>query len=160
MRALWHSGDARAGTVIAVLGLIYLVAAFRIEQDPMASSVLGPRVAPIAIGCAALAGALALVVSGVRGQAKATGGPEQSDGRGEVSRRDVLITFAMLAAYIVAFIPIGFLLATFCFLAGATTFYERRRVVRNLVFAAGFSVVVYVLFTRGLSVALPPGVLG
>lgn len=171
MRALWQSGDARAGVVIAVLGAIYLAAALRIEPDPSAASVLGPRVAPIAIGLAAVAGAVALVVSAARrpagvpapddAPAGAPGDAEaDASGEPEVSRGKVLITFAMLAAYIVAFIPIGFIVATFCFLGGATTYYDRRHLVRNLVFAAVFAVVVYIGFTRGLNVALPPGVLG
>jgi fatty acid desaturase len=74
-------------------------------------------------------------------------------------KRFVVVTLILLA-YILVFIPIGYLLSTFAFLAGASMYIDPKRRVRNLIFAALFAVVVYFAFTRGLRVQLPPGVLG
>lgn len=54
----------------------------------------------------------------------------------------------------------GYLLSTFVFLTGITTYVDRGKLLRNAVFAALFSVAVYLLFNKGLQVQLPPGLLG
>ncbi len=172
MRALTQSRDARAGLVAAVLGAVYLVAAFQIEPDPSTTSVVGPQVAPLVIGFATVLCALALVVRGLRrpdAPAGSSGAETESAPAGPVSvptgwhamsQQHVLVVFGILAAYIVAFIPLGYLLSTFAFLVGLTTYVERNKLLRNCVFAAVFSGVVYVLFNYGLRVTLPPGLLG
>ncbi|MGH3367612.1 MAG: hypothetical protein ACRDOY_10450, partial [Nocardioidaceae bacterium] len=64
--ALTRSRDARAGLVAAVLGGVYLVAAFWIEPDPSATSVVGPRAAPMVIGVATVVCSVALIVRALR----------------------------------------------------------------------------------------------
>jgi hypothetical protein len=76
------------------------------------------------------------------------------------SPRRIVVILALLAAYIFAFIPLGYPLSTFLFLAAITTYLDRSRLIRNLVYAALFSAVVYVVFNYGLRVSLPLGVLG
>jgi putative tricarboxylic transport membrane protein len=173
MRTLTRSRDARAGLVAAVLGLVYLASAFTIEPDPSTTSVIGPQVAPIVIGVATVVCAVALVVQAMRRP-----GPNEPEPRMEpqdeeadetasasglmgLDRRQVLVTFAIFAAYIVAFIPLGYLLSTFLFLVAMSTYVDRKKLLRNCIFAAVFSPAVYVLFNYGLQVQLPsPGLLG
>jgi putative tricarboxylic transport membrane protein len=170
MRTLTRTKDARAALVAIVLGLVYLASAFTIEPDPSTTSVVGPQVAPIVIGVATVACALALLVQALRRPAdppKAEPEAEAVDegaaprGLRGLGQRQVLVTFAILAAYIVAFIPLGYLLSTFLFLVAMPTYVERTKLLRNCIFAAVFSPVVYALFTYGLQVQLPsPGLLG
>lgn len=184
MRALTESRDARAGLVAAVLGVGYLVAAFQIEPDPSSTSVVGPQAAPLVIGAAIVACSLVLVVQALRAPANQSPeaeeersaqrsaspgeGPGAADERSEetvpesarMSQRQVLVVSAIFAAYIVAFIPIGYLLSTFAFLVGLTTYVDRKKLVRNCIYAGVFSPVVFVLFNYGLQVQLPPGLLG
>jgi putative tricarboxylic transport membrane protein len=72
----------------------------------------------------------------------------------------VLLTFGLFTAYILVFVPLGYLLSTFAFLIALTTVVEPRRWLRNLLYSAGFALAVYFLFTRALQVDLPPGLLG
>jgi putative tricarboxylic transport membrane protein len=183
MRALTESRDARAGLVATVLGVGYLVAAFQIEPDPSTTSVVGPQVAPLVIGAAIVVCSLVLVVQALRapadppaeaedraaqGSASLGEGHGVADERSEepapesagMSQRQVLVVSAIFAAYIVAFIPIGYLLSTFAFLVGLTTYVDRKKLVRNCIYAGVFSPVVFVLFNYGLQVQLPPGLLG
>jgi putative tricarboxylic transport membrane protein len=173
MRTLTHSRDARAGLVATVLGLVYLGSAFMIEPDPSTTSVIGPQVAPIVIGVATVVCALALVVQAMRhgasdeaetrteSQDEAAGDAASPSGVMSLDRRQVLVSFVIFAAYIVAFIPLGYLLSTFLFLVAMTTYVDRKKLLRNCIFAAVFSPAVYVLFTYGLKVPLPsPGLLG
>ena len=171
VRTLMRSRDVRAGVIAAALGAVYLAAAFTIEPDPSSTSVVGPQVAPMVIGAATVVCALALVVQGVRrGEdedraepgdtgAGADGAPSvPASGIRGLTQRQVLVTFVIFGAYVVAFIPLGYLLSTFLFLVAMTTYVERQKIVRNCVFGAVFSPAVYVLFNYGLQVELPaPG---
>lgn len=153
------SRDVHAGLVAALVGGVLLIGAFDIQGDPSRASVIGPAVFPIAISAAILACALGLVVRGLVADAP-VGGPDTSPGveqPPDLSTKKVLISFALFTAYIVAFIPAGFLVSTILFLTVLPTYIERGKVVRNTVFAVAFSVVVYLLFNNVLGVQLPPG---
>ena len=154
--------------VAAVLGAVYLAAAFSIEPDPSSTSVVGPQAAPIVIGAATLLCAVALVIQAVRrgdGDLPEEGGTgtdgdstEQASGFRRITERQVLVSFVIFGVYIVAFIPLGYLLSTFLFLVAMTTYVERRKIIRNCIFGAVFSPAVYVMFNYGLQVQLPaPG---
>jgi len=167
MRTLTRSRDARAGVIAAALGAVYLAAAFTIEPDPSSTSVVGPQVAPIVIGAATVLCAVTLVVQALRAgegddrpesDAEGDSSGSASPGLAGLSQRQVLVTFTIFGAYIVAFIPLGFLLSTFLFLVVMTTYVERHKLLRNCIFGAVFSPAVYVLFNYGLQVQLPsPG---
>jgi putative tricarboxylic transport membrane protein len=174
MRTLIRSKDSRAALVATVLGLVYLASAFTIEPDPTTTSVIGPQVAPIVIGAASVVCALALLVQALRRpqpvdeQQRTEREAEADDdeivsasGPTGLNQRQVVVSFAIFAAYIVAFIPLGYLLSTFLFLIAMTTYVDRKKLLRNCIFAAVFSPAVYALFTYGLQVQLPaPGLLG
>jgi putative tricarboxylic transport membrane protein len=172
MRTLIRTKDARAALVATVLGLVYLASAFSIEPDPSTTSVVGPQVAPIVIGVATVACALALLVQALRRPQptddqrtaeQETEADQVAAGSGPsgLNRRQVVVSFVIFAAYIVAFIPLGYLLSTFLFLVAMTTYVDRTKLLRNCIFAAVFSPAVYALFTYGLQVQLPaPGLLG
>ncbi|GAB3059900.1 tripartite tricarboxylate transporter TctB family protein [Sediminivirga luteola] len=70
----------------------------------------------------------------------------------------VLAAFALFAGYVLAFIPVGFLLSTAVFLFVMTTFAQPEKKVRNAIVAVVFTLVVYVAFIYGLGVYLPSGI--
>lgn len=154
---LRSSRDVHAGLVAAALGAVLLVGAFDIRGDPSRASVIGPAVFPITISAAILACALGLVVRGLVTSPGAPATPSGAEQPPQLSRQKVLVSFALFAAYIVAFIPAGFLVSTILFLTVLPTYIERGKVVRNTVFAVVFSVLVYLLFNQVLGVQLPPG---
>ncbi len=156
LRSLRASRDVVAGVVIAVLGLVYTASALQIRPDSSAASVLGPRVAPLTIGILTVACALVLVARGIRSPSEDADAEPTDPGR----RRQVLVVFGMLTAYVVAFIPIGFVISTVGFLVALSTYVDREKVLRNCVFAVVFACAVYALFSYGLEVRLPPGLLG
>jgi putative tricarboxylic transport membrane protein len=155
-----------AGLVAAVVGIVLLRGALDISADPSRSSVIGPAVFPIAISVAMLACALGLVVRGLAAPAGEhrerdpddEDGPEiQGDDLPQTSVRKLLVSAGLFTAYVVAFIPAGFLVSTIAFLTVLPTYIERGKVVRNAVFAVVFSVLVMLLFDRLLGVQLPSG---
>lgn len=155
--------DVGVGIVSAVLAVAYLVEAMRITPDPSQHNVMGPRIAPLTIGIATLLCAAALVVKGLRERHEAAvpeaGGTEAGDAQ-ERSWTRVLIIFAIFTGYIFVFIPLGYVVATFVFLIALTTYLEPGRWIRNVVYAAAFAGVVYLVFTLGLGVQLPSGLFG
>jgi putative tricarboxylic transport membrane protein len=85
---------------------------------------------------------------------------EESAGSLWRTHQRLIVTFGLLTGYVLVFIPLGYVVSTFAFLVALTTYTEPRKVLRNSLFAAAFAVVVYLVFTRGLQVQLPPGLLG
>ena len=153
--------DAAGGAGVAILGLVYTLTALGIEPDPSSSSVVGPRVFPLLVGMLMFLGGIALAASALirRKPAEAVpAGAERSPSAKEVNRRLVVI-FGLLTVYVLLFIPLGYLLSTFAFVLGLSMFLARRRLLVDVVFAAAFPIAVYALFTYGLRVQLPPGVL-
>jgi putative tricarboxylic transport membrane protein len=159
------SADTVAGGILFVLAVAYLVAASRIPQSSFANAAVGPKAVPIAIGVALALASLALTLKGSLGsrgergtEAAATASPTEGDTPPQDLRK-LGVVVLLLLGYILAFIPLGYVLSTFLFVMSATTFVDREHWVRNAVYAAALSVVVYVVFTRLLGVVLPPGVL-
>lgn len=175
--------DVVLGAVSALLGIVFIAGAMAITPDPSAFKVLGPRVAPLAIGVATVVLSLALVVQGLRIRSRPEASPTSPDEalraepattdpgldrglddeeapRSPLTTRRLLASFGLLTGYVLVFIPLGYLLSTFLFLTALTTYTEPQKWRRNTLFAAVFSVVVYLVFTRGLQVQLPPGLLG
>lgn len=173
--------DVGVGAVSGLLGIVFIVGATQITPDTSEFNVLGPQVAPLAIGIAVVFCSAALMVQGLHtgtGSGAATPSSRCPAGDSSVSAveaeveveaempsrqlsaRRLLVTFALFTVYILLFIPLGYLLSTFSFLLAMTTYTDPGRWVRNSLFATGFALTVFFLFSRALQVQLPPGLLG
>jgi putative tricarboxylic transport membrane protein len=149
-----HRRDAVAGVATAVGGLLLFTAARGIESLPGDTETISPATFPTMLSVILMAAGLTLSVSGLRGAERA-----DSDDV-PVPPRRLLLMVVSFAAYCVVFVPVGFLLSTTAYLALVSCLIDAARWKRNVLFAAGFSVLVYVLFTEVLAVELPAGVLG
>jgi putative tricarboxylic transport membrane protein len=73
-----------------------------------------------------------------------------------------LILVAMVAwtaLYYFCFDPVGYLISTAVFLLGLLSYFHRGHILANIAIAAGFTLAVDILFSRFLSVPMPPGLL-
>ena len=77
--------------------------------------------------------------------------------RRRVLPADLLVFAGMTGLYAVALAPLGFLVASFLFLAGAIFWLSARRIGVALVVAAVTLAAIYVVFRLGFHVVLPPG---
>jgi putative tricarboxylic transport membrane protein len=175
--------DAISGIAVLALAAVILIGGVAIPDSSYANAVLSPRDFPWLIGLLmAGAGAFLLLRNAsalmprhdrptVKEKPEATtdddtpGPADDSDdvatmGRPAQNPRVLALLLALLLGYMLIFIWLGYVLSTFLFLACATMLLARRKPVRNLIFAAAFSAIVYLLFTVGLNVQLPPGPLG
>jgi putative tricarboxylic transport membrane protein len=165
--------DAIAGAVTAIGGLVLFVAAQGIERTPGDKEVIGPAAFPTVLSAILIGAGLVLCLNGFRNKHDEGIAAEilQDDDSRDVNElldtqeepvpwRRLLLMIAAFAAYCVAMIPVGFLISTTAYLALVTCLVDVSKWKRNLMFAVGFSVIVYFTFTRLLAVELPAGVLG
>jgi putative tricarboxylic transport membrane protein len=166
------NSDVAAGGVTLVLGTVFTVVALQIPPTTFANSVLQPRHVPIVIGVGLMLSGLALAVHGLlvgrsRGEQEL---PESlaEDLAEELEElpeppeqpRHLIVLSLLFIAYLVAFIPVGFVAATFLFLFAGSMYLQPKKVRRNFLFALLLSLIVYFLFDRALGVVLPDGILG
>lgn len=116
----------------------------------------GPRFLPVVLAIAWILLAAVYLASAVAGLARRRGGPvaERLD---HVLRVLALVVALIAYAYILDFL--GYLISTAVLFAVAAAILGSRNHIRDAVVAVGLTVAVYFLFTRGLNIYLPPGVL-
>jgi putative tricarboxylic transport membrane protein len=165
--------DAIAGAITAIGGLVLFVAAQSIERTPGDKEVIGPAAFPTVLSAILIGAGLVLCLTGFRNkhdEGIAAEVLQDEDSRDVNELLDtqeepvpwhrLLLMIAVFAAYCVVMIPVGFLISTTAYLALVTCLVDVARWKRNVLFAIGFSVVVYFTFTQLLGVELPVGVLG
>lgn len=163
--------DVWAGAAVTVGGVGYTAASLAIPAAPSASTILGPSGVPLVIGVGLIVAGAALALGKVRrGRPAPPPGELDSDTKAEeaggssgpppVERRRFWVVTGLLASYVIAFIPLGYLLATAGFLLALTSYLQPPQVRRNVGYAVVFPLLVYAVFNYGLQVDLPVGLLG
>jgi putative tricarboxylic transport membrane protein len=134
-----------------VLGGAYMWGALGISAGPGYAAV-GPGAFPFAIGLGLAISGLGVVFTDIRGTGRAV--PDTP-----ADWRTLGAMIALLAAYIVAYEPLGFIPATIVMYALSARVLGGRRWGLNIAVAIVLSVVVYFVFHDLLQVDLPPGAL-
>ena len=137
------------GVALLLFGGVYLVEGIRIPPAAIGDP-LGPRTFPTVLGVVMLVCGAILLCR-----------PQRRDG--PVLERKLFVPVLFLAGLLVAYALslswLGYPLATFLFMMLAARMMGERSLVRSLAIALGFSVGVYLLFTKLLLIPLPAGVL-
>jgi len=170
--------DAVGAIVVLALAALIIIGGLAIPDSSYSNAVLSPRDFPFLIGILiAVAGAVLLLrnasalmpdrgrtAPAVKSRQVSAAAIDDLDDlfeeRAPQNFRILGILFALLLGYILIFVWVGYVLSTFLFLTCAATLLAPKKRVRNLIFAAGLSIAVYLLFTQALNVLLPPGPLG
>ena len=139
--------DVIGATAIAVLAMITLVGGVT-TPDP-GFGVVGPAVLPTIIGALMLVAAIWLAVDVARGSP-----PPQTEA---LDRRPFAYSVAATAAFLLAFVPLGFVISASAFLIAQARILGSRHPVRDVIASLGFIVGLYVLFVQLLTIALPKG---
>jgi putative tricarboxylic transport membrane protein len=146
--------DIVAGTFIALLGAVVVIAASQIRGD--VEERLPPRTLPYVVGFMTLAGGLGLAVKSYRfhGEDPEIQWPEK-DGWVRIG-----VNLLLLALFIALMDPLGMPITTGLYVTGAIWYMDRKRILTALLTGAGSAVVVYYLFIRLLELTFPLGPLG
>jgi putative tricarboxylic transport membrane protein len=163
--------DLLCGLGVMVAGSLLLVSALGIDTTTGSEAGIGPGLVPVALATLLMAGGAALSLTSLRTAPSPHG--EQTDSQAErdvealmkeseppVALKNLLVMILLFVGYAVAFIPLGYVLSTAIFLGIVVTVIDRANWKRNILFALGFSAIVYLSFTQLLGVPLPTGVLG
>jgi len=155
MRAL------RADFLLAVT--VFIVAAIYLHADaglPRAhiGDPLGPKAFPALVGGGLILSALLLLFETWNKRRALT--DQQPEPRSKDEGHLILVMLGMVAwsaLYYYVFESAGYLIATPIFLFGMLSYFNQGRHLANLVIAACFTAVVYLLFSILLGVPLPSG---
>jgi putative tricarboxylic transport membrane protein len=140
------------GVTVVAIGVLLLWQGWQVRGD---LGPQGPRFLPVVLAIAwILLSALYLVgaVAGLAGRRGVVA--ERLD---HLLRVLALVVVLIVYAYILDFL--GYLISTAALFAVAAAILGSRNHIRDGVVAVGLTVAVYFLFTRGLNIYLPPGVL-
>lgn len=147
-------------TAVIVLGLVVLWQTRDIRISPM-NAKIGPRVIPYIVGSGLVVVGIWFAVDVLRGNVMAATGADDAedvDVDATTDWRTVAAIAVSLGAYLALLERAGFIAASSLLFFGAAAGMGSRRFVRDAAVAVALSVAVYVLFTRGLSLRLPEGI--
>lgn len=141
----------------AALAIAYLYGAALIPRLAVGDP-LGPKVFPVILGCALLAGAGLLLLER-RGIQQPTAKTQDSSPSAVASWWPILALVGWTLLYFVLFERLGYLIATFAYLVVLTSVLNRGAHIVNTTTTAAFTFGTYVFFTRALEARLPRGLI-
>jgi putative tricarboxylic transport membrane protein len=136
------------GAVAIMLVAAAVIGGALTSPDP-GFGVVRPATLPVIIGVLMLVSATWLASANLRGAAQPV--PQDLD------RGPLAATAAALAAFLAAFVPVGFVLSATLYLAVQARILGSRQPVRDAIAALIFAVAIYLLFVRFLTIDLPNG---
>nr|WP_240163851.1 tripartite tricarboxylate transporter TctB family protein [Mycolicibacterium sphagni] len=120
---------------------------------------VGPKFFPLIIGGAALVLAVILAVAIPRGSKGEADAGEDIDPEAPGDWRTVGLLVALFVAMILLVNPVGWVIVSALFFAGAATILGSRHYVRNLVIGVVLALASFYAFYSGLGIPLPAGIL-
>ncbi|MGD9711531.1 MAG: tripartite tricarboxylate transporter TctB family protein [Thermomicrobiales bacterium] len=146
---------------VTVLGAIVIWQTTEIRLTPINSRV-GPRIIPYVIGTGLVVTGIWLFIDILRGRTAAVVGGEDSEDADPTLPTDwktVGLISASLVAYLLLIERAGFVVASSVLFFGAAFAMGSRRYLRDALAGVLLSMFTFVLFTEGLSLRLPEGIL-
>lgn len=149
------------GVTIALFAVGYLALAFNVPDYSAVEVPVQPNTLPRWLGLTLLVLAVMLFFQHdprtEETPVEADEQPGERLGRFDDVRVEVLVLLGSLAAYVLLFEPLGFILATAAYLAGSIWYLGYRRPLVVALIAIGVPFVLYASMTWGLDVVLPRG---
>ncbi|MGA4842898.1 tripartite tricarboxylate transporter TctB family protein [Streptomyces sp. G45] len=158
-RRAWLREHSELGVcaLLLALGAVVLTDALTMDLALTQRGPVGPRTAPVAVGCGLLLIAVLLAVDVLRGGRGEAEGGEDVDLSEPADWRTVLLLAGVFLATAALIDPVGFPVAGAFLFWGAAYALGSRAVDRDPLIAAVLSVVTYAVFDRLLGVPLPGG---
>jgi len=150
--------DTAAGVLIFIGAIGYLWGTKAIRTT-LNNGLGGSKFMPTVIGVLLLVFTAIQIAASFRSEHKSDPGCRVLE---KGKRRNVILTFVFFALYAGLLNRIGFLVTTFCYLSGQIYILspaESRSAIKSAGVALIADLVIYLVFTRAFSLALPRGVL-
>jgi len=146
------AGEVAAAVGVVTVGLVAVV--YGIKLGLTASGAIGSGMLPLLVGCGLVLCGAGL---GLHSARKRPGLSARTEATPATRRRATPMTILLLAALAFALPWLGYPVASFLFMLGATC--RRGKVVSAVVFALLVSGGTYALFVQAFAVPLPSGVI-
>jgi len=155
-----HFRDSLVALAATALAVAYLIATFDIRHVDIVDP-LGPKAFPMLVGFAMLACGVALGAKVLLQYISVVATPKAEDEEAATTARPVAVTLVglWLLAYYAVFEHLGFVISTFLFLLGMTSYFHRGKWVVNVAVAIGFPVILDLVFSYVLGRSPAPGLL-
>jgi len=152
-------GEMLLALVAVVFGILIVWQATLIRLTPAYSKV-GPRVIPYIVGVGLVVAGVWLEYEALTGHASAgTAESEDADPTLPTDWRTVGLLALALLAYLVLIERAGFIIASVVLFVMGAFAMGSRRLARDIAIGIVMSTALYLVFSRGLGLSLPPGIL-
>jgi putative tricarboxylic transport membrane protein len=145
--------------VLAVVGGFLVYNGLTLDAGFAKVDPVGPKFFPLVIGVAALVLAVVLAVAIPRGSKGEADAGEDIDPEAPGDWRTVGLLVALFVAMILLVNPLGWVIMSALFFAGAATILGSRHYVRNIVIGVILALASFYAFYSGLGIPLPAGIL-
>ncbi|WP_059018633.1 tripartite tricarboxylate transporter TctB family protein [Mycobacterium sp. M26] len=145
--------------VLALVGGFLVYSGLTLEEGFAKVDPVGPTFFPLVIGVAALLLAVILAVAIPRGSKGEADAGEDIDPEAPGDWRTVGLLIALFVALIFLVNPLGWVITSALFFAGAATVLGSKHYVRNVVIGAVLALASFYAFYSGLGIPLPAGIL-
>ena len=144
---------------LAVVGVLVIVDAARLQHIANSNDPIGPRPVPIVLGVLLLVVAVLYAVDVARGGTGEAEEGEDVDVTSSVDWRTVLTLIAAFVVNLALIEPLGWVISGTLLFWGSAFALGSRHHIRNLVIAVALALITFYAFAIGLGVNLPAGVL-
>ncbi|MFF0345232.1 tripartite tricarboxylate transporter TctB family protein [Kribbella sp. NPDC004875] len=144
---------------LAVVGVLVIVDAARLQHIANSNDPIGPKPVPIVLGVLLLVVAVLYAVDVARGGTGAAEEGEDVDVTSAVDWRTVLLLIGAFVVNLVLIEPLGWVISGTLLFWGSAFALGSRHHFRNLVVAVALALITFYGFAIGLGVGLPAGVL-
>ncbi|MBB3751309.1 putative tricarboxylic transport membrane protein [Mycolicibacterium sp. BK634] len=145
--------------VLAIVGGFLVYNGLTLDEGFAKVDPVGPKFFPLVIGIAALVLAVILAVAIPRGSKGEADAGEDIDPEAPGDWRTVGLLIVLFVALIVLVHPLGWVITSGLFFAGAATILGSKHYVRNIVIGAALALASFYAFYSGLGIPLPAGIL-
>ncbi|SBS78043.1 Integral membrane protein [uncultured Mycobacterium sp.] len=145
--------------VLVIVGGFLVYSGLTLDEGFAKVDPVGPKFFPLIIGVAALVLAVILAVAIPRGSKGEADAGEDIDPEAPGDWRTVGLLIALFVAMILLVNPLGWVITSALFFAGAATILGSRHYVRNVVIGVVLALASFYAFYSGLGIPLPAGIL-
>ncbi|WP_319433430.1 tripartite tricarboxylate transporter TctB family protein [Mycobacterium sp. RTGN5] len=145
--------------VLVIVGGFLVYSGLTLDEGFAKVDPVGPKFFPLIIGGAALALAVILAVAIPRGSMGEADAGEDIDPEAPGDWRTVGLLIGLFVAMILLVNPVGWVIMSALFFAGAATVLGSRHYVRNVVIGVVLALASFYAFYSGLGIPLPAGIL-
>ncbi|BBX08476.1 tripartite tricarboxylate transporter TctB family protein [Mycolicibacterium aichiense] len=145
--------------VLAIVGGFLVYSGLTLDEGFAKVDPVGPKFFPLVIGVAALVLAVILAVAIPRGSKGEADAGEDIDPEAPGDWRTVGLLVALFVAMILLVNPVGWVITSALFFAGAATILGAKHYVRNIVIGVVLALASFYAFYSGLGIPLPAGIL-